>query len=66
MSCWRDAFVCIVCLLIVAVVGTQRFAMCKWIVPVIVSAVIVRIFVCREAGKMVIFGISTLRGCDCF
>ncbi len=39
MSCWRDAFVCIACLLIVAIVCTERFAMCEWIVPAIVSAV---------------------------
>ena len=33
-------FIYIACSLIVAVVCAERFAMCKWIVPVIVSAVL--------------------------
>ncbi len=36
----RDAFNCIACSLSESVVCTVRFAMCKWIVPVIVSAVL--------------------------
>ncbi len=38
-NCWRDAFVCVLCLLSVAIVCAVRFAMCKWIVPPIVTTV---------------------------
>jgi hypothetical protein len=39
-SCWRDAFVCVACLLSVAVVCAVRFTMCELIVPVIMSAML--------------------------
>jgi hypothetical protein len=38
-SCWRDAFVCIACSLIVAAVCAVRFAICQLMVPAMVSAV---------------------------
>jgi hypothetical protein len=37
--CWRDTFVCIVCLLSVAMFCAVRFALCKLIVLAIMSAV---------------------------
>jgi hypothetical protein len=39
VSCWRDAFICIACSLIVAILCAEIFVMCEWIVPAIVSAV---------------------------
>ncbi len=53
-SCWRDAFVCIVCLLSVVVVCAVRFAMCGLIVPAIVSAVLLSesLFVARPAKRL--------------
>ncbi len=53
-SCWRDAFVCVVCLLSVAVVCAVRFAMGELIVPAIVSAVSSSesLFVARPAKRL--------------
>jgi hypothetical protein len=50
-SSWRDAFVCIACL---AMVCTERFAMCKSIVPAIVFAVLLSesLFVARPAKRL--------------
>jgi hypothetical protein len=36
-SCYRDAFVCIACLLVVAIVIADSFAMCKLMVPAMVA-----------------------------
>ncbi len=54
MSCWKDAFVCVACSLIVAVLCAERFAMCKWIVPAIVSAMSLSesLFVARPAKRL--------------
>jgi hypothetical protein len=53
-SCWRDAFVCIACSMIVAVVCLERFSVCKWIVPAVVSAVPLSesLFVVRLAKRL--------------
>jgi hypothetical protein len=53
-SCWRDAFVCIACLLSVAIVCAVRFPMCKLVVCVIVSTVLLSesLFVARPAKRL--------------
>jgi hypothetical protein len=53
VSCWRDAYICIACLLIVAIVWAERFAMCKWVAPAVVSAVLLSesLFVARPEKR---------------
>jgi hypothetical protein len=60
-SCWIDAFVCVACSLMVAVICTERFAMCKeiWCLQEF-QALVVRIFICCEAGKPVGLQLSIL------
>ncbi len=60
-SCWRDAFICVLCLLSVAIVCAVRFAIllmdssCEF-----VQCTVVRIFVCCKACKGATLGVPTL------